>query len=110
FRRVRGMLQADLSPEAGTKPAASVGAWVAAFAYGANPNLIYMQATAMTESIYLALFIWAVVYFAEFLRALKEHALKENETRKNDDADERESSPDKRESSPGGATQASRTL
>jgi hypothetical protein len=48
-----------------------VGAWAAAFVYGANPNLIYMQATAMTESIYLALFIWAVVYFAEFMRALK---------------------------------------
>ena len=110
FRLVRGMLQADLSQEAGTKAAASVGAWVAAFAYGANPNLIYMQATAMTESIYLALFIWAVVYFAEFLRALKEHALKENETRKNDDADERESSPDKRESSPGGANQLSPAL
>jgi hypothetical protein len=54
-----------------TIPAAVVGAWAAAFAYGANPNLIYMQATAMTESVYLALFIWAVVYFAEFIRALK---------------------------------------
>jgi len=81
FRLVRGMLQADLSKEAGkdanTKPVAGVGAWAAAFAYGANPNLIYMQATAMTESIYLALFIWAVVYFAEFLRALQENELKE---------------------------------
>jgi len=80
FRLVRGMLQADLireaGKEAGTNPAAGVGAWAAAFAYGANPNLIYMQATAMTESIYLALFIWAVVYFAEFLRALKENELK----------------------------------
>ena len=102
FRLVRGMLQADLSKEAGqepgTKPAASVGAWAAAFAYGANPNLIYMQATAMTESVYLALFIWAVVYFAEFLRALKE-----NNRRKNDDADGRESSP-------GGANQLSPAL
>ena len=34
--------------------------------YAANPNLIYLQATAMTESLYLALFIWAVVYFNEF--------------------------------------------
>ena len=70
FRLARGMLEADLSKraqEAGAKPAAGVGAWAAAFAYGANPNLIYMQATAMTESLYLALFIWAVVYFAEFL-------------------------------------------
>lgn len=67
FRLVRGLLQADLR----TNSAAGVGAWAAAFAFGANPNLIYMQATAMTESIYLALFIWAVVYFAEFMRALK---------------------------------------
>ena len=110
FRLVRGMLQSDLSQEAGTKAAASVGAWAAAFAYGANPNLIYMQATAMTESIYLALFIWAVVYFAEFLRALKERVLKENDTRKNDDADERESGRDERESSPGGANQLSLAL
>ena len=67
FRLVRGSLDADLRMQ----PAAGVGAWAAAFAYGANPNLIYMQATAMTESIYLALFIWAVVYFAEFIRDLR---------------------------------------
>ena len=71
FRLVRGVLEASLLTEPGKNAAATVGAWAAAFAYGANPNLIYMQATAMTESIYLALFIWAVVYFAEFLRALK---------------------------------------
>jgi hypothetical protein len=64
FRLVSGLLNAD----PGTKPTAEVSAWAAAFAYGGNPNLIYMQATAMTESIYLALFIWAVVYFAEFIR------------------------------------------
>jgi len=28
-----------------------------------------MQATAMTETLYLALFIWAAVYFAEFVRS-----------------------------------------
>jgi hypothetical protein len=71
FRLVRGMLEAGPLAESGTNSAASVGAWAAAFVYGANPNLIYMQATAMTESIYLALFVWAVVYFAEFMRALK---------------------------------------
>lgn len=69
FRFVRGMLETDLR----TKPAAAVGAWVAAFAYGTNPNLIYMQATAMTESVYLALFTWAVVYFAEFVRSLRKN-------------------------------------
>jgi hypothetical protein len=65
FRLVRGALNTDLQ----TKPAADIGAWAAAFAFGANPNLIYMQATAMTESLYLALFIWAVVYFSEFIRS-----------------------------------------
>jgi hypothetical protein len=56
-----------------------VGACAAAFAYGANPNLIYMQATAMTESVYLALFVWAVVYFAEFIRSLRENELRKDE-------------------------------
>jgi hypothetical protein len=70
FRLVRGMLEADLR----TKPAAGVGAWAAAFVYGANPNLIYMQATAMTESVYLALFIWALVYFTEFIRSLRKNS------------------------------------
>jgi len=79
FRLVGGLLEAELFKKMGTKTAAGVGAWVAAVAYGANPNLIYMQATAMTESIYLALFIWTVVYFAEFIRSLKEKDLKNNE-------------------------------
>ena len=36
--------------------------------YAANPNLIYMQTTAMGEALYLAFFVWAVVYFAESMR------------------------------------------
>lgn len=55
FRLVRGM-------------ASRAAAWTAALIYALNPNLIYMQSTAMTESLYLALFIWAVVYFSEFAR------------------------------------------
>lgn len=43
-------------------------AWLAAIIYAANPNLIYLQATAMTEPLYLALFIWALVHFSEFVR------------------------------------------
>jgi hypothetical protein len=66
FRLVRGQLASDLR----TQPGAAAGAWVAAFAFGANPNLLYLQATAMTESVYLSLFIWAVVYFSEFVRSL----------------------------------------
>jgi hypothetical protein len=84
FRLVRGTLEADVR----TKPAV-VGAWAAAFAYGANPNLIYMQATAMTESVYLALFIWAVVYFAEFIRSLRKNELRKSDLQQNEDADGR---------------------
>jgi hypothetical protein len=44
-------------------------AWLAAIAYLGNPNLIYLQTTAMTEPLYLALFIWTVVFVSEFLVA-----------------------------------------
>jgi hypothetical protein len=39
--------------------------WFAAAIFALNPNLIYLQATAMTESLYLALFVWAVVLLDE---------------------------------------------
>src|SRR6202142_869090 len=55
FRLVR----AALSRNGQVDRAATVGAWATALVYGANPNLIYMQATAMGESLYLAFFIWA---------------------------------------------------
>ncbi len=45
-----------------------VVAWLAAIIYATNPNLIYLQATALTEPLYLALFIWAMVYFNEFVQ------------------------------------------
>jgi len=64
FRLVRTALRRDGEVDG----VGRVGAWVAALVYGANPNLIYMQATAMGESLYLAFFIWAVAYFAEFAR------------------------------------------
>lgn len=41
-------------------------AWLAALAFLLNPNLLYMQATPMTEAMYLALMVWAVVYYQEF--------------------------------------------
>ena len=43
-------------------------AWIAAVIYGANPNLLYVQATALNEPLSMALLIWAVVWFAEFAR------------------------------------------
>jgi hypothetical protein len=55
FRLVRGL-------------ASRAAAWIAAAIYVFNPNLLYMQATAMTESVYLALFIWSVVFFSDFVQ------------------------------------------
>src|SRR5260370_18339494 len=48
--------------------ASRASAWIAAVIFALNPNLIYMQATAMTEALYLALFVWTVVFFSEFAR------------------------------------------
>ena len=64
FRLVRGALSRNGQPDA----AARVAAWMVVLVYAANPNLIYMQTTAMGESVYLAFFIWAVVYFSESTR------------------------------------------
>jgi hypothetical protein len=64
FRLLRRALSATSEPDA----RARIAAWLGAIAYAANPNLIYLQTTAMTESLYLALFIWAVVYFSDFIQ------------------------------------------
>jgi hypothetical protein len=66
FRLTHGLLDRA----EGSRSRARMGAWLAALIFGANPNLIYLQATAMTESVYLAFFVWAVAYFAESLRLL----------------------------------------
>ncbi len=66
FRLVRSGLSVNSQPDL----AARIAAWLSALIYAANPNLIYLQVTAMTESLYLALFIWAVVYFSEFAQVL----------------------------------------
>jgi hypothetical protein len=62
FRLIRAVLRRN----GHVNMAATIGSWLAALVYVANPNLIYLQSTAMGESLYLAFFIWAVVYFAEF--------------------------------------------
>ena len=64
FRLVRSTLSVDSQPDS----SARIAAWLSAIVYAANPNLIYLQTTAMTESLYLALFIWAVVYFSDFVQ------------------------------------------
>jgi hypothetical protein len=64
FRLVRTVL----GPDGEGQYAAKLGAWAAAILYLANPNLIFLEATAMGEALYLALFIWAVAFFAEAVR------------------------------------------
>jgi hypothetical protein len=64
FRLTRDVLSSGTPPDR----YARLAAWAAATIFAANPNLIYMQTTAMGESLYLAFFIWTVVYFAEWLR------------------------------------------
>ncbi len=64
FRLTRDALSRDPAPSAYGR----VAGWTAAIVFASNPNLIYMQATAMGETLYLAFFIWAAVYFAEAAR------------------------------------------
>ncbi len=63
FRLVRtGLAQAGVAAAI-----ARISAWLAAVIYAANPNLIYLQTTAMTESLSLGLFIWASVFFSDWV-------------------------------------------
>ena len=39
---------------------------IAALVFACNPNIIYLQTTAMNEVIYLTFFIWAVVWLQRF--------------------------------------------
>ncbi len=66
FRLLRDALRAT-----GSATGALIAAWMGASIFALNPNLIYLQATAMTESLYLALFIWSITFFAQFLSAMQ---------------------------------------
>jgi len=63
FRLTRSAL-AGHQPDRYTRFAA----WTSAVVFAANPNLIYMQSTAMGETLYLAFFVWAVVFFTDWIR------------------------------------------
>lgn len=63
YRLVETALSAQ-SDYVGTRFAA----WLAAGVFAANPNLIYLQTTAMTESVYLCLAIWTIAFFVQSLR------------------------------------------
>ena len=47
-------------------------ALVATAFYAFNPNLLYLATTAMTEALFLALFVWAIVATMEGMEALRE--------------------------------------
>ena len=51
-----------------TGRAPKLAAYFAAAIYALNPNLLYLQTTAMNEPIFLAFLIWALVYLDEFWR------------------------------------------
>ena len=46
-------------------------ALVATAFYALNPNLLYLATTAMTEAVFLALFVWSVVATMEGVAALR---------------------------------------
>lgn len=50
--------------------ASRVAAWTAFALFAFNPSLLYMQSTAMTESIFLCAMVWSLVYLDEMLRGL----------------------------------------
>ena len=52
------------------RPHSRLAAYVATAIFAVNPNLLYLQSTAMTEVLYLALFVWATVYLTDFGLAL----------------------------------------
>lgn len=66
FRLLRGALSFPAEPDL----RARLVAWFAVLVFAANPNLLYLQTTAMTEVLYLAFFIWAVVYLSEFAQSI----------------------------------------
>lgn len=43
--------------------------WFAAAIFALNPNVIYLQTTAMTEPVYLAFFIWTLAFVCIGIRA-----------------------------------------
>jgi hypothetical protein len=71
FRLVRDTLSTQAEPDY----AARTAGWIAALTFVANPNLIYLQTTAMTEPLCLAFFVWALVYFSQFVRGASEKGL-----------------------------------
>lgn len=47
--------------------------------FAANPNLLYLSTTAMTEPLFLAEIIWAVLLLVEWRAAVEENSLKKSQ-------------------------------
>jgi hypothetical protein len=74
FRIVRSALQVVADDSEGTAVvfARRFAPWFAVLVFAGNSNLIYLQTTAMTEPLYLALFVWAAVHLVEFVHAISD--------------------------------------
>lgn len=64
-RLLQALLPKYDSPD--QNPSARFAVWFAAAIFAANPNLIYLQTTAMTEAVYLPFFIWSIFFCARGL-------------------------------------------
>ena len=62
-------LMKTVLPSSKDHAGAEFAPWFAAAICALNPNLIYLQTTAMTEPVYLAFFIWTLVFVVAALRA-----------------------------------------
>ena len=49
-----------------------LAAWIGVAVFAANPNLLYVQTTALNEPLYLASFIWTMLYFLEAGQRLRQ--------------------------------------
>lgn len=52
-----------------------LAAWIGTLVFAANPNLLYVQTTALNEPLYLVCFLWSVVFFAEARRAFPQNEI-----------------------------------
>jgi dolichyl-phosphate-mannose-protein mannosyltransferase len=52
-------------------------AWIALLIFAANPNLVYMQTTGMTESLFLAMLIWSALFFCKYEIEVRERRARE---------------------------------
>lgn len=66
---IRRLMRSVLSGSGPEEKSARFAGWLAVGIVALNPNFIYLQTTAMGEPLYLAFFIWALVFFAEAIRS-----------------------------------------